>query len=87
MSDEIASLQAALAAERDARRVDRSHFIADYEILRTRVLRALGQQKSLLTDATHALGEERYYIVEEFIERVIDALSKEIEHLSNLKEQ
>lgn len=86
MSDEFVLLQAALAAEREARVVERSHAAADYEILRTRVLRALRQQKSLLIDARHALGDQRYEIVDEFVERVRDALSKEIDYLQNLRE-
>ena len=78
LGNQILILTSALESERQDRVIDRSHHVDDYETLRTRVARVLGKQIDLLTDGLHALRHGSSSITEEYIERSIDTLTKEI---------
>lgn len=83
LSADIVRLQKELAAERDNRVVDKSHMSDDYETLRTRVIRRLGGEIDLLTDALHALRNGAAPVAEEFLDRSLLALSREVEQLKD----
>lgn len=78
LESQILILASALESERQDRVIDKSHHVDDYETLRTRVARVLGKQIDLLTDGLHALRHGSSSITEEYIERSIDTLTKEI---------
>jgi hypothetical protein len=82
-SADIVRLQKELAAERDNRVVDKSHMANDYETLRTRVIRRLSGEIDLLTDALHALRNGASPVAEEFLDRSLLALSREVEQLKD----
>lgn len=79
----VASLGNELASEREHRRIDRSHAIDDYERLRTKLIRDLVQQTSLLENGLHALRNSRIQVIEEYVERVIESLHDDLQHLRN----
>jgi hypothetical protein len=58
-----------------------THHIDDYAAIRTRVLRMLGTQVDLLTDGLHALRKDNKEVAEEFMDRTISSLNREIENL------
>lgn len=58
-----------------------THHIDDYDAIRTRVLRMLSAQVDLLTDGLHALRKGNKDVAEEFMDRTISSLSREIENL------
>lgn len=58
-----------------------THHIDDYDAIRTRVLRMLGTQVDLLTDGLHALRKDNREVAEEFMERTISSLNRELENL------
>ncbi|GAA1805612.1 hypothetical protein [Nostocoides veronense] len=82
-SAEIVRLRKELDAERDNRVVDKSHATDDYETLRTRVIRRLTGEIDLLTDALHALRNGASPVAEEFLDRSLLALSREVEQLKD----
>ncbi len=82
-SAEIVRLQKELRAERDHRVVDKSHMASDYETLRTRIVRRLSGEVDLLTDALHALRNGASPVAEEFLDRSLLALSREVEQLKD----
>ncbi|MFJ3659414.1 hypothetical protein ACIPPM_02980 [Streptomyces sp. NPDC090119] len=82
-SADVVRLQKELAAERDNRVVDKSHMADDYETLRTRVIRCLGGEIDLLTDGLHALRNGAPDVAEEFLDRSLLALTREVEQLKD----
>lgn len=78
---EVATLQGQIDSEQRDRVIDRSHHIDEYELLRTRVVRSLGKQIDLLSDGLHAVRNQSYSVTEEYVERALDALSKELHDL------
>ena len=80
-SADIVRLQKALAAEQDNRVVDKSHMADDYETLRTRTIRRLSGEIDLLTDGLHALRNGAPTVAEEFLDRSLLALTREVEQL------
>lgn len=80
-SADVIRLQKELAAERDNRVVDKSHMADDYETLRTRIIRRLGGEIDLLTDGLHALRNGAPHVAEEFLDRSLLALTREVEQL------
>lgn len=80
-SADVVRLQKELAAERDNRVVDKSHMADDYETLRTRIIRRLGGEIDLLTDGLHALRNGAPGVAEEFLDRSLLALTREVEQL------
>jgi hypothetical protein len=83
LSADVARLQKELAAERDNRVVDKSHMADDYETLRTRIIRRLGGEIDLLTDGLHALRNGAPNVAEEFLDRSLLALTREVEQLKD----
>lgn len=63
------------------REVDRSHYLADFEALRTRTSRMLNEHLRLLADGLHALRNGRHQVADEYLERIHDSLSKEHDRL------
>lgn len=82
-SAEVVRLQKELAAERDNRVVDKSHMTDDYETLRTRIIRRLGGEIDLLSDGLHALRNGAPTVAEEFLDRSLLALTREVEQLKD----
>lgn len=82
-SADIVRLRKELDAERDNRVVDKSHATDDYETLRTRVIRRLTGEIDLLTDALHAVRNGASPVAEEFLDRSLLALSREVEQLKD----
>jgi hypothetical protein len=83
LSVDVVRLQKELAAERDNRVVDKSHMADDYETLRTRIIRRLGGEIDLLTDGLHALRNGAPNVAEEFLDRSLLALTREVEQLKD----
>ena len=77
----VAHLQSQISDEQRSRVVDRSLHVDDYETLRTRLYRTLSKQTDLLSDGLHALRNNSLGVTEEFLERAILSLDKEIEQL------
>lgn len=78
---EVERLNQQIVSERDNRAADHTHHAADYEALRTRILRMLTKERALLEDGLHAVQNGRPHIAEEFMERVIDKLRAESDQL------
>lgn len=77
----VKELEEALSSEQRSRVVDRSHHVDDYETLRTRVVRMLDRLTDLLADGLHALRHGSTGVADEYLERAVDALSKERDQL------
>lgn len=77
----ISQLQARIAEEKQARHVQSSHAVDDYESLRTRMLRSIERQVALLEDGLHALRSGSTQVTEEYLERVIEAFVRQAESL------
>ncbi|MEU1186545.1 hypothetical protein [Streptomyces sp. NPDC005859] len=82
-SADVVRLQKELVAERDNRVVDKSHMADDYETLRTRIIRRLGGEIDLLTDGLHALRNGAPDVAEEFLDRSLLALTREVKQLKD----
>lgn len=82
--EEITRIADQLQREREHGSVARSHHAEDYEVLRTQILRQLSKQADLLTDGLHALRNGSPGVAEEFVDRALTAISREV---SNLKDQ
>ena len=74
-------LRESLAAEDRSRVHDRSHHVDAYAALRTRIVRVLDKQVELLSEGLHALREGATEVTEEFTDRTITALSREVAQL------
>ena len=72
----LAESQRLLQTEREARRIERSHAVDDFETLRTLSTRSLGDQLKLLEDGLHALRHDRSLVTDEYLERAIEGLQK-----------
>lgn len=83
-TSQVAALKDSLEAERGNRGVDHSHHVDDYETLRTRVLRQLSEQADLLADGLHALRHERLAVADEFVDRALTAIKKEVAHVREM---
>lgn len=83
LTSKIAELEMAIEAERQGRLIDQSHHLADYEALRTRVVRLLGDQVDILVDGLHALKDNRLDTAEEFLDRSLGALTRERDRLKD----
>jgi hypothetical protein len=82
--EEITRTDDELQRAREDGSVARSHHAEDYEVLRTQILRQLSKQADLLTDGLHALRNGSHGIAEEFVDRALTAISREV---SNLKDK
>lgn len=81
----IVRLEQGLESEKQAHSNTRTHLQDDYEQLRSRVLRRLKAEVSLLDEGLHALRREdpKLHVVEDHAERVMDGLKKEIKELES----
>ena len=84
LTSQVVALKESLEAERGNRVVDHSHHVDDYETLRTRVLRQLSEQADLLADGLHALRHERLAVADEFVDRALTAIKKEVAHVREM---
>jgi hypothetical protein len=75
-----------LAAERNSRRVDKSHLVDDYEALRTQIIRKLSSQVDLLGDALYAIRSGEKAVAEEFVDRALRKIDGEAKRLRALEE-
>lgn len=55
-----------------------SHAIDDHETTRTHAIRAIADQVDLLTDGLHALRHGSPAVADEFMDRALDALTREL---------
>jgi chromosome segregation ATPase len=80
-----AVLEQSLAQERQNHEHTRVHLKDDYEQLRTRLLRRLKAEVSLLTDGLHALRRDppKTHVMDDHAERVLDGFKKEIRALES----
>ena len=81
LEEQIRSLKTEVEEERRDRVIDQSHHLDDYTTLRTRVIRVLGKQIDLLEDGLHALRHGSSSITDEYIERSVHTLKKELGQL------
>jgi hypothetical protein len=81
LQEQVRGLEEAMETERRSRIVDKSHHVDDFEALRTRILRMLDRQMDLLSDGLHALRNGSTAVTEEYLERSLDAFSKELHTL------
>lgn len=79
----IQALQGQIDEQKRDRVIDQSHHIDDFEDLRTRIIRSLSKQVDLLSDGLHAVRNQSYSVTEEFIERSLESLSKELRQLND----
>lgn len=84
LASQVVALKETLDSERGNRVVDHSHHVDDYETLRTRVLRQLSEQADLLADGLHALRHERLAVADEFVDRALTAIKKEVAHVREM---
>ena len=84
LTRQVAALKENLEAEHGNRAVDHSHHVDDYETLRTRVLRQLSEQADLLADGLHAIRHERLAVADEFVDRALTAIKKEVAHVREM---
>ena len=82
LQSQIETMQSQIEDQKRDRVIDQSHHIDDFEDLRTRVIRSLGKQVDLLTDGLHAVRNQSYSVTEEFIERSLESMSKELRQLN-----
>lgn len=80
---ELTQVASQLSAELKRGSVARIHHADDYEVLRTQVLRRLSKQADLLADGLHALRNGSHGIAEEFVDRALIAITREIESLKD----
>jgi hypothetical protein len=78
LTRQVVALKESLEAEHSNRDVDHSHHVDDYETLRTLVLRNLSEQADLLGDGLHALRHDRLAVADEFVDRALTAIKKEV---------
>ena len=78
---QISQLELEIRKREQAIQNAETHHIDDNDAVRTRVLRMLGKQVDLLTDGLHALRKDNKEVAEEFMDRTISSLSREIENL------
>ena len=62
-----------------------THHVDDYNTFRTRILRMLMKQVELLVDGLHALRNNNHEVADEFMDRTILSLNREIEKLKDEK--
>lgn len=70
-----------LKSERLNATINRSHFADDFETLRGEVLRNLTSQIGLLSDGVQALKAGHHAIAEEYVDRAIRSINKEVQRL------
>lgn len=58
-----------------------SHLIDDHETVRGHALRTIRDQRALLLDALDAIRAGRTAVADEFVDRAVEALGKEVEWL------
>lgn len=81
LQGDISALQNRIETEKRDRIIDQSHHIDEYEILRTRIMRSLRKNIDLLADGLHAVRNQSYSVTEEFVERALESMSKELRQL------
>lgn len=86
LTKQMEDLGTQLASERDTRNIDKNHLIDDLETLRSRVIRNLSSQIDLLADGLHAVRNGRPQIAEEFMERALYAIKREVDELRESKD-
>lgn len=82
---QIADLEQELIKERRNHEHTRAHLRDDFEHLRTRLLRRLKAEVSLLAEGLHAIRRvpPKIHVMEDHAERALDALQKEIQDLES----
>ncbi|MEO5535831.1 MAG: hypothetical protein ABIR17_11960 [Pseudolysinimonas sp.] len=82
---ELEGTRTQVKAEREAGSVARSHHADDYEALRTRVVRQLTKQADLLGDGLHALRNDSLRVADEFVDRALAAIIREVSELKDME--
>jgi hypothetical protein len=84
LTEQVGGLMRDMEAERSNRVVDKSHLVDDYEVLRTQVLRSLTSQTELLSDGLHALRAGSVGVADEFVDRSLTAIQREVSKLKDM---
>jgi hypothetical protein len=79
--EQIVQFKSRLKQEQEQGSVARSHHADDYEVLRTQIVRQLSRQTDLLSDGLHALRNNRHDVAEEFVDRALTAITREVASL------
>lgn len=87
LETEADDLKRRLTVEKSSRVVDRSHYVDDYEILRTKIIRQLTNQVGLLNNGLHALRNGSTDVAEEFVDRALNAIGSEVKRLKEIDEE
>jgi hypothetical protein len=74
----VTELHNELMESQQQRLIDQAHFADDYKKLRTRVLRTLDKQSEILGNSLFALRGARYEVAEEFVERSLEAIERDL---------
>jgi hypothetical protein len=80
----VQQLEIELRSAREEHHASASHAGNDYEVFRARIVRLLNAQLQMLGDALHAVRHDAHEVTDEYLERVMEALRREV---SSLKEQ
>ena len=85
----ISTISKALHDEQENHKSTRTHMQDDFEYLRSRLLRGLKQEVSLLDEGLHAIKREppKVMVMEDHAERVLEGLKREIGKLRLEKDQ
>ncbi len=84
---QLTHIEKLIEDERKERAIAHSHHVDDYEALRTRAIRLLDAQSRLLLDGLHALRNDRYAIADEYIDRVREAIERDLKALRSREVQ
>ena len=81
LAEDVSALTMEIAERDKAIENAATHHVDDYDTFRTRILRMLMKQVELLVDGLHALRNNNHEVADEFMDRTILSLNREIEKL------
>jgi hypothetical protein len=81
LAEDVSALTMEIAERDKAIENAATHHVDDYDTFRTRILRMLMKQVELLVDGLHALRNNNLAVADEFMDRTILSLNREIERL------
>jgi hypothetical protein len=85
LAEDVSALTMEIAERDKAIENAATHHVDDYDTFRTRILRMLMKQVELLVDGLHALRNNNHEVADEFMDRTILSLNREIEKLKDEK--
>jgi flagellar motility protein MotE (MotC chaperone) len=81
LHEQLADVSRERDEAREQVRVSGVHAVDDFERLRTQMVRLLRDRIKILDDALHAVRNQRYLVVEEFVERSVEDLKRALDAL------